>query len=208
MTGTVSVLTASIFGRESSLYLAARSVGVQSHPIAQHIIVTRAPEGPAPPHQAASLNQALRAVESEWVAVLDDDNWWLPDHIAVLVDASDGADVVYSYDRDKVIPRVNCNEWDANKVRSYLDAENFIDGGSAIIRTQALKDAGGFPVEWEGGLLCDGGHYVDSPANFADWELWRRLAANGCVFRCVPAVTWVYTEDAPLRMQREIPADE
>ena len=135
--------------------------------------------------------------------MLDDDNWWLPDHIAVLVDASNGADVVYSYDRDGVIPRVNCNEWDADKIRFYLDAENFIDGGAAIVRTSALRDAGGFPVEWEGGLLCDGGHYVGSPANFADWELWRRLARSGARFRCVPAATWVYREDAPLRMSEE-----
>jgi len=208
LTESVSVITASVYGRESSIPLAARSVGVQSHPIVQHIIVTRNPEGPAPVHQATSLNQCLQAVTSEWVAALDDDNWWLPDHIAVLMDASLGADVVYSYDRDRVIPRVNCNEWDTDKIRAYLDAENFIDGGAAIVRTSALRDAGGFPVEWEGGLLCDGGHYEGSPANFADWELWRRLAANGCVFRCVPAVTWAYTEDAPLRMQREIPADE
>ena len=126
----------------------------------------------------------------------------------MLVDASHGADVVYSYDRDRVIPRVNCNEWDTDKIRFYLDAENFIDGGAAIIRTQALRDAGGFPVEWEGGLLCDGGHYVGSPANFADWELWRRLAANGSVFRCVPAVTWVYTTDVADRMQDEIAETE
>ena len=201
MPETVSVLTASVYGRESSIPLAARSVGVQSHPIVQHIIVTRNPEGPAPVHQATSLNQCLQAVTSEWVAVLDDVNWWLPDHIAVLMDASDGADVVYSYDRDGVIPRVNYNEWDTGKLAVSFDAENFIDGGAAIVRTSALRDAGGFPVEWEGGLLCDGGHYVGSPANFADWELWRRMAANGCVFRCVPAVTWVYTTDVADRMQ-------
>lgn len=194
---SVSVLTASIPGRESSIVLAARSVGIQSHPIVQHVIVTRSPEGPSPVHQATSLNQALRAVGSEWVAVLDDDNWWLPDHIAVLLDYADDADVVYSYDRDGNVPRVNCNEWDEARLRDTLDAENFIDLSAAIIRRDAIEGVGGFPASpWTGGLVCDGGHFEGSSANFQDWELWRRLARSGAQFRCVAAATWVYGIDA------------
>jgi hypothetical protein len=113
------------------------------------------------------------------------------------MDASLGADVVYSYDRDHVIPRVNCNEWDTDRLRGTLDAENFIDLSAAIIRRDVLEGVGGFPVElWTGGLVCDGGHFEGSPANFQDWELWRRIAKTGGVFRCVPAATWVYGTDA------------
>lgn len=43
--------------------------------------------------------RAVVAASTEWVALLDDDDWWYPNHLQVLTDcaAETGADYVYSY---------------------------------------------------------------------------------------------------------------
>src|SRR5438105_753578 len=48
---------------------------------------------------AVTRDRALRAVRTEWVAFLDDDDILLPEHLRVLMDgaAESGADYVYSY---------------------------------------------------------------------------------------------------------------
>lgn len=47
----------------------------------------------------ATRDRALRAVTSEWVAFLDDDDWFYENHLEVLAQAAEdtGADYVYSY---------------------------------------------------------------------------------------------------------------
>jgi len=94
------------------------------------------------------------------------------------------------------------SDWPQERLCATLDERNVIDGGAAIVRRENLLGVGGFPTEWTGGLVSEGGHYEDSAARFADWELWRRLAHAGARFRCIPASTWVYNAGGGrLRMQ-------
>lgn len=199
----LTVLTATIPERELRLSIAMQSVAKQSRQVDAHIVSCRAPFGPSPPHQATQLNQCLLAAASDYVAVLDDDNWWLPGHAATLLAVAEvvDAEVFYSFDRDGVLPQKNVNGWTQEALVGTLEKENLIDGGAAIIKRSALVSAGGFPTQWEGSFLHDGGHYANSEANYADWELWRRLAHSGARFRCVPVPTWVYTTALPKRMQ-------
>jgi hypothetical protein len=201
--GLLSVITATIPGREESLAEAMRSVAGQTHVIDAHLVSCEAPHGPSPVHQATQLNRCLAMATSDWIAVIDDDNTWLPDHAQILLTFARyvDADVIYSFDRDHQLPREDVSEWPQEQLCATLEERNVIDGGSGIIRREKLLGVGGFPTEWSGGLVSEGGHYEGSAARFADWELWRRLAKAGAVFRCVPASTWVYNGGGHLRMQ-------
>src|SRR6202035_5767958 len=94
---------------------------------------------------SAAKNDLLKAVGTEWVAVLNDDDVWLPHHIETLLAELESADVLYSWDAGGSRPRENCNAWTERKLIARLEQGNFLDG-NCLIRTEALRKVGGFPV--------------------------------------------------------------
>jgi hypothetical protein len=50
-------------------------------------------------------------VQTPWVAVLNDDDSWLPHHVETVLPHLHDADVVYTYDASGSKPRVDCNDW-------------------------------------------------------------------------------------------------
>ena len=182
----ITVLTVTIPGREQSLARTIASVNAQTVPVFRQLVCSH-PVTRDPPmvQYVTAKNSLLPAVVTDWVAVLNDDDTWLPHHVRTMLPHLDGADVVYSWDAGRTRPRENCNEWDQREIAETLDKYNFIDG-NCLIRRSTLIEAGGFPADFvEGG-------YEGSVADFEDWELWRRLNLAGAVFRCVPVETWRY----------------
>jgi hypothetical protein len=187
--GVVTALTPTIPGRENLLAEAVRSVNAQTVPVHAHLIRCQRPSGEAAPHLCSQFNALLPAVDTEWVAVLADDDLWLPNYVEALEPAFESADVVYSWDVGGMQPRIDCTDWSNAEIFDHLNHSNFI-AATAAIRTSALRSIGGWPTNWEGANYRDGGHFAGSPAHAEDWELWRRLAAAGARFRCVPVETW------------------
>lgn len=210
---TLSVITATIPGREHYLRTALESVSAQSFPVKEHIVKCGDPgDTPSPLHQAQQLNACLEVATGDFVAVLDDDNEWLPDHAAALMVMSEMPfwvevgmypSVVYSFDRPRdpkspYLPRVNVNTWEPERLIAQLDKQNVIDGGASAMRRRDLLEIGGFPTDWVGGKLnwncaeeAEHGHFT-SGVSFADWETYRLLAHARKLFVCVPVSTWVY----------------
>ena len=126
---------------------------------------------------AATLNRALEKVTCDWVAQLADDDFFLPEHLAVLEAHIGKADVIYP----------DCLEYGATPgVGGDYDAErltsaNYIPGGGSLIRTAAARMVGGW---------CRRGDPDWHP--FEDWVMWKRLRDAGCNFVHVPQKTWVY----------------
>ncbi len=185
----LTVLTPSIPGREAMLAENVASVNAQTVPVAAHLVRCQRPSGAAAAHLGSQFNALLRAVDTEWVAVLADDDLWLPHFVATVEPYADAADVLYAWDTDAMQPRLDCTDWSQERLVSHLNLANFI-AANAVIRASVLRDVGGWPTEWTGGSWRDGGHFIGSPAFAEDWELWRRLAAVGARFRCVPVVAW------------------
>lgn len=122
---------------------------------------------------AAVRNEAAAAVSTSWVTFLDDDDVWLPQHLAALAPHRDTADVIYSLGH--VVGRPGWDPqleaFDAARLRQV----NYIPL-TGLIRTDLFRRAGGFPVD----------------AAYEDHGLWVALLDAGARFHCVPERTWLY----------------
>lgn len=190
---TVTAIITSIPPRASKLAQALASVVTQTHQ-PDEIITTidRSRQGPA--HQR---NRAATQADTDWVAFLDDDDIWYPNHLAVLLDAaaSSGADVIYPWFELRGPRGENINNSDPLFIRGErafgrpfddIARENLLNDGNFIpvttlVRRSALLDVGGFPQpgspEWPN-------------PDCEDWGLWQALARQGAQFHHVPHRTW------------------
>lgn len=192
---TVTAIITTIPPRADQLTEALASVHAQTHP-PDAVVVTVDTErrGPAP-----QRNDAVYSCPTltRWVAFLDDDDIWYPQHLAVLLDAADttGADVVYPWFelRDAHGRDINVHDplfiggerafgrpFDETARTHLLTTGNFIPV-TALVRRSAFLAVGGFPTpgtpEWPH-TECE------------DWGLWQRLAQAGASFHHVPERTW------------------
>jgi glycosyltransferase involved in cell wall biosynthesis len=183
----ITVLTATLGRRPDMLAEAVDSVRAQTFGDWEHVIVDdgsfSVPEidgarvlhvehrglGPA-------RNAGLELARGEAVALLDDDDVWLPHHLERVWNALEesGAAVAYA----------DCHELGrrdgfAIDVRDFdgdlLQSENFICVPATLIRSSSLREAGGFPT----GAL-------------EDWALWKGMHALGMRFVHVPEKTVLY----------------
>jgi len=163
-------------------------------PVERQLICSHLPATTQPPmaQYSAAKNDMLRSVDTEWMAVLNDDDNWLPHHVETILPHLDGADLVYTWEANNRKPRVDLSDYSAEQLTELFDRTNVLDGNLAI-RTSVLRDVGGFPVD-----LGANGYYTNSPARYEDWELWRRMVRAGHTrFRCVPVETWEYEIGTP-----------
>ncbi len=196
----VTVLTPSLRERDDLLAECQASVMAQRVQPAAHLFRVGVPgEGGTswgPGHTAYQLNRMLPYVHAEWVAQLSDDDLWLPHHLEAhaRVIADTDADVVYSW----AAPggpecRMNATGIPATEMVERLKVDNYVPG-CATIRTSALRAVGG----WR-----EGSYAVNE---WEDWDLWRRMAAAGSRFACIPEETWVYRLGSWPRTTNTVPA--
>lgn len=86
-------------------------------------------------------NVGIRLSQSEFIAFLDDDNTWTPEHLAVSLAALEkGADLVYTAVRRRL---ANGEEFDVLSRpfdrRSFADDQSFLDANSVVLRRSACK---------------------------------------------------------------------
>jgi GT2 family glycosyltransferase len=99
----------------------------------------------------------------------------LPEHIATLVSASNGADVVYSNCQEEGFTKTwNTREfnYDAVKEANYIPV-------TVLMRRSMFEKVGGFQSE---------------PYPGEDQHLWLRAALAGARFAYVPQTTWTYRQ--------------
>jgi succinoglycan biosynthesis protein ExoO len=161
----------------------------------------------------AARNMAVLRAQSEWIAFLDADDAWAPDHLATIRSAiaqsrrpKDLACVFAGYsnifpdgrqepDRyTRQVGRSQPRELDfAALLAAWLDLKECpVWTSAAAFRRQALIDAGLFPA----GRCARGG----------DKDLWLRVARNGL---CVgaPGTTAIYHRDATNMVTRKSSTD-
>jgi GT2 family glycosyltransferase len=166
----ITVITASLPSRAAMLAECLASVAHQTEPPAAHLVgIDHIRAG-----TASVRNGLLAAARTEFVAVLDDDDVALPEHLATLLSVS--ADIVYT------LPSVEgragwqpVGPFDPERLRreSYIPA-------TALIRTELLEDMGG----WRDS--------ADTPNGWEDWDLYLRALDAGARFAFIPTVTWRY----------------
>lgn len=172
---SVTVITATMPGREHLLAEAMASVAAQTYRPLDHLIaVDYVQRGGARPK-----NLLAETVETDWIATLDDDDILYPQHLDLLIAASEDADVVYSWcDVTGDDPWEQYNRsFDADLLRRLS-----IVSHNAMVRTELVAEVGG----WD-------------EARGYDWTFWHKCLDAGARFRCVPERTWLYRLDAGWR---------
>lgn len=170
----ISVVIPTIPARTDQLGRALRSVQAQALPV-RDVHVALDAEGRGAAH---TRNRGLDLVNTEWVAFLDDDDEFKPNHLracarhAVLT----GADLVYPW-------------WDGpDDIGMYglpfdaalLRRRNYIPV-TVLARTALVRAAGGFVDHPdENGDPCE------------DWGLWLKLLDAGARFSHLPQRTWIW----------------
>lgn len=137
--------------------------------------------------QAAARNHGIHLAQGEFIALLDDDDLWPAEKLKTQVELlaeHPGAVMVYGTAARLEEPSsIICTETPAGDLRAYFRERNCLTSpGQALIRTEALRQAGGFdPAIW----------------GADDWEMYARLARMGEV---------LYTETVAL-LYRSHPAN-
>lgn len=177
----VTVITPTIPGREAFLEECRASVTDQTVAPYRHLVRLDDPgrrdRSGKEDHMVEQHNQLLAMVETEWLAVLHDDDCYLPQHLETILPAMEDADVVYSYSTTERVSRTNVTGWTQTQLVQMLQRANVIPACAAI-RTEVERAVGG----WQ---------HVEKPL-FSDWSNWLRLARSGARFVCIPTETWTY----------------
>lgn len=125
---------------------------------------------------AATRQRALQAAQTGWVAFLDDDDWWYPNHLEVLMAnaLAHNADYAYSwFDGNNPFPM--------HRGRQMNPAEPHHTTMTVLVRTELAKEVGFIPHAdandvWPG----------------EDWNFTLKCIEKGAKFIGTDIVTWYY----------------
>lgn len=190
---TVTVVITSIPPRKKLLARAVASVHAQTVPPDRIIVaVDHDREGPS-----VLRNRSFEQADTEWVALLDDDDEFYPHHLETLLAHRAGADLVYPW-FDVKGPSGKVENWrdplkldgrspfgrtfDDRAKQAILRRDNFVPI-TCLVRVDMMLSVGGFPLantpEWPHDRSVDMGG-------------WQRLLRAGAWFRHAPERTWAW----------------
>lgn len=158
---------------------AMSSVRWQDHPVDAISIAVDTTHAGA----AATRNEALAGVTTQWTAFLDSDDMWRQSHIGSLLTAAQesGADVIYPWFTitpygDDPWPEREGQPFDENRLRTV---ENYIPV-TVLVRTEMIHKSGGFQPLGPPENPCD------------DHGAWIALLDAGAVFHHLNRRTWAW----------------
>jgi glycosyltransferase involved in cell wall biosynthesis len=148
---------------------------------------------------SAARNRGVREAQGDWIAFLDSDDMWEPNHLQALADgqAQSGAEVVFACAKgfSDTDPSVSSRTWgwrfqSTDEILRYLIKGCHILPSALMMRRQVFLDSGLFDEE---------------PAiqHAEDLDLWLRLAANGTRFHLVRELTCLYRQHSASACQNK-----
>lgn len=116
---------------------------------------------------AAARNLGARLARSPWLAFLDDDDWWAPDHVRRLLSAATASGAGFAYAGRWIVDLAT----GAAELSPALPAEGL---ASRLLHENVVGTPSGVIVRRS--LYLEVGGSEPSLAAMADWDLWIRLA--------------------------------
>lgn len=176
MTPTITVVIPHIPVRKHFLTRALESVKAQTIEASVIVITDENHKG-----AAVTRNRGLTLVETEFVALLDDDDYLYPHHLEVCLSAlrEHDADVVYPW-FDVIGGTDPLGMFGQPFDPEHLKVSNYIPV-TVVARTQVLRDVGGFIPHPD-----DAGHPNE------DWGCWLAVHNAGGKIVHVPERTWAW----------------
>lgn len=170
----VTACLPSIPPRGEQLQRALDSVRTQTKPVAAVSLAYDLDHLGAGP----TRNMAMEAVNTEWLAFLDDDDEWMPHHIEACCRVAEESDA------DVVIPWFlvvgGADPFPANRYKEAL-VEDFPSFGiTCLVRREAIGDLR-FAEPQPGAIH---GH--------EDYTFWLTLAQGGAKMVKIPDITWIW----------------
>src|SRR5690349_15019792 len=163
--------------RSGLLARALQSVLAQTYPVAAVSVAVDLDGAGAP----ATRQRALDAVQTEWTAVLDSDDVWMPQHLQLLMGhaVATGADFVYS--GHETLPFPNNSPLPPTHFTKPWNPEDPIETTvTVLVRTGIAKQVGYLPLD-------------RGEANTGeDFRFTLECARLGARMECYPHKTWYY----------------
>lgn len=190
MTSDITVVITTIPQRRALLARAIASVGAQTL-LPDTVVIVEDTERLG---GARNRQRGLDQVTTQYVAHLDDDDEFLPQHLERLRDTirETGADLVYPWftvvGGSDPFPWAYGKPWDDNEPHQVPV--------TSLALTGALKEAGGWDGDWDVDAATDPG--VDSEGNRAgeDYRLILRMIERQMVIHHLPEISWLWHHDS------------
>jgi hypothetical protein len=149
----------------------------------------------------AALNMALAHVQGAYVAYLDDDDIWLPEHLEALMRMlvlAPGVRMAHS-EGDRLERRRTDNGWEVDQSTRTTPHSGHVSLYDILEDNSIL----GITVAHETALFSEAGRFDERLDTLVDFDMWRRLAAqtHPCHVRQVTAEFYVWAHDDPARSQ-------
>lgn len=127
-------------------------------------------------------NTGILHSKGDFIAFLDDDCEFRPDHLQALYNAIKDEPKLDGVYGDRWIVDENHTIEDQMGIFSEFDPSlllqrNYIDTSDALVRREALFKVGGFDERYK---------------KYVDWNLWLRMSKAGCRFKRVPLILTDY----------------
>ena len=179
---TIAVAIPSIPPRAKLLERALASVDAQTRPVDEvQVAIDHNREG-----AARTRTRACKAAQSEWLALLDDDDQLYPNHVERLLATAEstGADLVWPwFDVDggsDPFPMFEGRQWNPEEPHQFPI--------TVLVRREALEGVGWFELGQEDAAYWPGW-------TGEDWLTWNRLSRAGAKLVHLKERTWRWSHN-------------
>ncbi len=143
--------------------------------------------------QGLTRQEGIKIAKGEWVAFLDDDDFYLPNKLSIQIDYMKKKNILFSSTNMFIINHnsISIDKLDFNVIRQYfnkgyipkvltldiIEKNNFINNSSVVMHKSIVEKTGEFKA-----------------VKYEDWEYWKRALHNtDCYYIDIPLIYYTMT---------------